>query len=230
MDATKRAHKPLLETISSLNDDAVREPSLLPGWSRAHLLTHLARNADSHVRMLTGAVRDEQWEQYEGGAEGRAADIEAGANRTAAELIADLQTSAEKMFEMWESVPTVAWDREVKAIHGRQPAWFCVFSRWRETEIHHVDLDMGYTLEDWDEPFVRATMPNLVDSLTRRLPEGSRLEIRAPDIDFEAEVGVGATCRVTAPGAVLVAWLTGRPFDRDRLEADAGLFDLGPWA
>ncbi len=230
MEATKRAHEPLLETIRSLDDDAVWEPSLLPNWSRAHVLTHLARNADSHVRMLNGAIRDERVEQYVGGMDGRAADIEAGASRPAKELIEDVESSAEKMFEIWDSVPTVAWDREVAAIHARQPAWLCVFSRWRETEIHHVDLDMGYTMDDWDEPFVRATMPNLVDSLTRRLPEGSRLEIRATDIDFEAEVGVGATCRVSAPGAVLVAWLSGRPFDRDRLQADAGLFELGPWA
>ena len=52
------AHQALLETISDLNDDDCRAPSLLEGWTRGHVLTHLARNADSHVRLLEGARRE----------------------------------------------------------------------------------------------------------------------------------------------------------------------------
>jgi hypothetical protein len=36
----------LLRTASRLSDADVRAPSLLPGGSRGHVLTHLARNAD----------------------------------------------------------------------------------------------------------------------------------------------------------------------------------------
>ena len=39
--------------IEGLTDDQAREPSLLPGWSRGHVLTHLARNADAMVNLLT---------------------------------------------------------------------------------------------------------------------------------------------------------------------------------
>ncbi|MFM8776484.1 MAG: maleylpyruvate isomerase N-terminal domain-containing protein, partial [Actinomycetota bacterium] len=43
------AHQRLLTALGSLTDDQCREDSLLPNWSRGHVLTHLARNADSHV-------------------------------------------------------------------------------------------------------------------------------------------------------------------------------------
>ncbi|MFF9641495.1 maleylpyruvate isomerase N-terminal domain-containing protein [Kitasatospora aureofaciens] len=36
----------LLRTAARLCDADARAPSLLPGWSRGHVLTHLARNAD----------------------------------------------------------------------------------------------------------------------------------------------------------------------------------------
>ena len=41
--------------MSRLGDDAFRAPSLLPGWSRAHVLTHLARNADGMINLLLWA-------------------------------------------------------------------------------------------------------------------------------------------------------------------------------
>jgi uncharacterized damage-inducible protein DinB len=31
-----------------------QQPSLLPGWSVGHVLSHLARNADSYVNLLQG--------------------------------------------------------------------------------------------------------------------------------------------------------------------------------
>src|SRR5947209_4673969 len=45
----------LLVSLDKLDDDAVGEPSLLPGWTRGHVLAHLARNADALVNLLTWA-------------------------------------------------------------------------------------------------------------------------------------------------------------------------------
>ena len=73
-------------------------PSLLPGWSVGHVLTHLARNADSHLRMLAGEP------QYPGGAEQREADIAVGAGRPWAELLADLRAAHERLDAAWSAV------------------------------------------------------------------------------------------------------------------------------
>src|SRR5580658_1203131 len=80
IDGCTASHRRLLATVDGLDEAGVRAPSRLEGWTVGHVLTHLARNADSHTRMLRAALRGESVEQYAGGAEERAANIEAGAN------------------------------------------------------------------------------------------------------------------------------------------------------
>ena len=87
-------------------DDATARPSLLPGWSVGHVLTHIARNAESVVWRLEGAARGELQDQYPGGLEQRTADIEGGAARTAEALADDVrQTSAAVELVMAELPP-----------------------------------------------------------------------------------------------------------------------------
>src|SRR3954471_3673737 len=69
------AHQRLLATLDGLSDEQARSPSLLPNWSVGHVVTHLARNADSFVRLLSAAERGEVVDQYEGGAAGRGAAV-----------------------------------------------------------------------------------------------------------------------------------------------------------
>jgi len=83
--------------LAGLTDGDARRPSLLPDWTIAHTLTHIARNADSHVLMLEAASGGEIGAQYPGGMEQRNADIEAGAGRSAAELVADVADSNSRL-------------------------------------------------------------------------------------------------------------------------------------
>src|SRR5689334_3719900 len=81
-------------------------PSLLPGWTRAHVVAHLAGNARSHIRMLQGTVDGVINDQYDGGAEARAAQIEDLAMQPK-EAVADLHRSAEELDELWDRA---RWD------------------------------------------------------------------------------------------------------------------------
>src|SRR5579859_1807038 len=96
--------------VGRIDDTSAAGPSLLPCWTRGHVLTHVARNADSHRRRAEAAVWGEAVEQYVGGWEGRAAEIELGAARPAAELIEDVKLSAEQMATAWRTLPPEAWD------------------------------------------------------------------------------------------------------------------------
>ena len=49
-DATER----LLTAAAKLDNAAVTDQSRLPGWTRGHVLAHLARNADALVNVLEG--------------------------------------------------------------------------------------------------------------------------------------------------------------------------------
>jgi uncharacterized protein (TIGR03083 family) len=46
----------LLATVRGFGDADVRRPSLLPGWTRGHLLTHLARSGDVLRGLAEGIV------------------------------------------------------------------------------------------------------------------------------------------------------------------------------
>ncbi len=133
----------LTDRVAGLSDPDARGATLLPGWTRGHLLTHLARNADGQRRMVEGVLRDEVVEQYPGGDGQRAADIEAGADRPIGELLVDLHESQAALVDAWSRVPDGAWGRLTAARAGDRPVRQGVMSRWRELLVHLVDLDVG---------------------------------------------------------------------------------------
>jgi maleylpyruvate isomerase len=160
IDGTARAHAALAVTIAGLTDELARRPSRLPGWSVGHVLTHVARNADSVVRRLAGAAEDRVVDQYAGGKEGRARDIEEGAGRSAGDLVADVLRTSADVEEALAAFPAERWDRVSRSAGGELiPARAVVFARWREVAVHHVDLGLGYTPRDWSDDLVRLWLP-----------------------------------------------------------------------
>ena len=150
------------EAITELSDADMRRATALPGWTMGHVLTHVARNADSHRRRTAAAARNEMIDQYPGGYEGREAEIESGAGRAAAELIDDVRVSAEEMDAAWRAAPESAWSNMTRDVGGRErPLAELVFRRWQELEVHLVDLGIGITHRDWLDDFVAAWLPRL---------------------------------------------------------------------
>jgi len=173
IDGCRGSHRALLDTVSGLDERDVRAPSRLEGWSRGHVLTHLARNADSHTRMLGAALGGEAVEQYAGGREERAGAIEQGAGRPVSDLRADIQRSTAELEAAWSAMTPGAW-----AGHGltRGRPWPCrtlPYFRWREVEIHRVDLGLGYEVTEWPDEYVRRELPLLLATVPDRLADGA---------------------------------------------------------
>ncbi len=204
--------------LDTLDDASVRRPSRLPDWSVGHVLTHLARNADSMVRLLQAAERDEHVLQYAGGNEQRAAEIDAGSARSAAELVADVRASAALLADAYAAAGAATWARTYLR-WGDQP-WPVAdqpFLRWREIELHAVDLGLpGVDESFWSDRYVDVELRRQVGALAPRLPARtgvvlapsdparSTILLRPGDGDAQAWV------TVDAPPRSLLAWLTGR--------------------
>jgi maleylpyruvate isomerase len=172
VDGCKAAHARLMETLEGVTDEVARRPSLLPDWTVGHVLAHLARNADSHLRRIEGALRDEVVDQYPGGREGRASEIEAGASWSAVDLVADVRSTAAAVDAAWEAVAEEAWSRYTRAVSGALvPLAMLPFSRWREVEVHHADMGLGFGYLDWSDGFVAEELPRALDTVPRRLPD-----------------------------------------------------------
>ena len=78
LDDLRASHTMFRGLVGGLSADGPAEPSLLPGWSRAELVTHLCRNADAMSGMLEGALNGEIVAMYPDGMDKRNADIAAG--------------------------------------------------------------------------------------------------------------------------------------------------------
>jgi maleylpyruvate isomerase len=150
-----RAHHALAATLHDLTDAKVRQPSLLPGWTVGHVATHIARNAEGHMRMFDAATRGEVAPMYPGGAEQRTGDIEAGSRRTAAELRADVATTAAQLEATWAGLPAAAWAGRGITFGGEATMSELVLVRWREVIVHHADLGLDFSWSDWDTEYVR---------------------------------------------------------------------------
>jgi maleylpyruvate isomerase len=180
VNGAKSAQRRLLDDIADLTDDQARAASLLPDWSVGHVLTHVARNGDSFVRMMSAALRGEVLTQYDGGHERRAADIAAGAGRPAAELIADVARSAVELEAVWDAMTPQAWAGH--GLNATGEVWPCQampFHRWREVAIHHVDLGLGYTPADWPDDYVARELAIALRLLPERLDGSDQRQLLA---------------------------------------------------
>ncbi|MDQ6698529.1 MAG: maleylpyruvate isomerase N-terminal domain-containing protein [Actinomycetota bacterium] len=165
------AQQRFLRAMDDLSDATVAAPSLLPGWTVGHVLAHVARNADSHVRRTEAAVRGEMVDQYPGGLPGRADEIDRTARGTARQLRDDVARSAETLASTWQETPDEAWSQVTRDVGGRErPLHRLPSRRWQELEVHVVDLGTSITHRDWPAEFVDDWLPRLRLDLAGRLP------------------------------------------------------------
>lgn len=209
-DATRH----LLDTVADLTDDDVRGPSRCEGWTRGHVLTHLARNADGLTNLLNTASTGEVTPMY-ASQEKRNADIEAGAHRSAAELVADLREASERYAAAQERVRADQWNAATYRTPGAEPfpAWEVPGKRLAEVLIHHVDLDLDFTPAHWPEDFADEA---LADTLERFRAKDGVVPFRVDVEEDDALFGIGAeddddsVLLVRGPKRALLAWLMGR--------------------
>jgi maleylpyruvate isomerase len=246
IEAVRLATRRVLATVADLTDEQAAAKSRLPGWSRAEVLAHLARNADGGRGIAQAAARGEIGMQYPGGSDQRAAGIAAGRGVGAAGLLADLRRSCDALMESWAKLPDDAWDRVGRSLTGQRTQRGWVWARWREVEVHHVDLGLGYSAAEWPVVFVSRGLDDSFAELpsranVRRLPGAVSVRVEATDHDrawivrirddvttVERDDNADAPVDgvVTGWGCDLLAWLYGRDPTGAGLTASSDLSGL----
>jgi maleylpyruvate isomerase len=209
-----RATGVLYEVVAGLDQVALRGPSLLPGWSRGHVVTHLARNADALVNLLTWAKTGVEHPMYLSRAD-RDADIEEGSRRLPQLVRADLDAACQRFAAYARDLPATAWEAEVDhprlgLFRAHRVPWL----RARELWVHLVDLDRGIgfanlppnVLEDLleDAAGYHADHPDApAVRVVAELPDGRQRGWALNGADEASEVVGGAAADV-------LGWLTGR--------------------
>lgn len=190
----------LLDAAGGLTEPEYDAPSLLPGWTRRHLVAHVASNAEALGNLVHWAASGEVTPMY-ASPEDRAAGIERGSRMSGAELTGWLTRSCATLRTAMDGLTELQWQAEVVTAQGRTvPATEVPWLRSREALVHVVDLGRGVSFADLPGDFLEALITEIAakrELTASPLPDG--------------------------PPAEVAAWLAGRPHNL----ADAP--PLGPW-
>jgi maleylpyruvate isomerase len=159
--------------------------------------------------------------------EARNAAIEAGSKHAKGILVAQVRAASRDFAMVARSVPLERWDVEVEWMSGRRaPAWGVLSGRLREIEVHHVDLDAGYTPADWPPDFVAEQLAEAADALSGR--DGAPEVLLASGEQGSWRIaGAGEAVTVTGPAPALLAWVLGRSAG-EGLDAPGGVLPKLP--
>jgi maleylpyruvate isomerase len=166
-DQIDHATQRLLGTAREIAGPDLRQPSMLPGWTRGHVLAHLARGADAMRHLLVGARSGEDRPAYASEQE-RAAAIEHAAGLSTKELAADVADSAMALRTISRQLSDNAWQFPVRLRDwGPFPAAQLLTLRLVEVELHHCDLGTGYGPADWPAAFANMELAEPMRSLRK---------------------------------------------------------------
>jgi maleylpyruvate isomerase len=186
--------------LNELPDDALAAPSLVPGWTRAHVIAHVGYSARALARLVEWARTGVEMSMYES-VEARAAEIALGATLPPRALRNLFHHAEVHLNVEWRDLTDVGWDAVVP---GRQGAPFPIretpWARAREIWIHAVDLDNGGSFLDLP--------PDLLDRLLTELAAEADAGVTLVVSDRRLRIGDGPEVRGTA--ADLARWLAGR--------------------
>jgi maleylpyruvate isomerase len=194
----RTAHRRFVVAVSGLSPDELAAASVLPGWTRAHVIAHVADGGRAFAALTEAALRGETVALFPGGVAERNEIIEKLA--VSPDLMTHLSDGIARLEAAWELCGPADWTRPVRFRNGDLAG--TVYARWREVWIHLVDCVVGVTPADW--PVELAT--HAIDFLLSRVPP--EVALVATDVDHRWGAPDGE--RLSGTVRDLAAWAAGR--------------------
>ncbi|TFD18122.1 maleylpyruvate isomerase family mycothiol-dependent enzyme [Cryobacterium sp. TMT1-21] len=207
--------------LGRLTDAELDGDSLLPGWSRRHVVAHLASNARAMTRLLLCAETGVETVMY-ASADVRNDEIEKDSKLRPDELCVSFSESAGLLERAWRDLPK---DRQMYPVRNGQGAMILVsdtvWMRTRELWVHAVDLNEGGSFRDVPAAVLNRLLGDIQRTWAGRGEDANRRLVvtDAPDSSVGPAdmlpTGMGPT-DAAAPEIVsgtlvdLTAWASGR--------------------
>lgn len=217
-----------LGRLDALDDVALRAPSALPGWTNAHVVAHLARNADALGRLLDWARTGVESPMYPS-PEHRNGEIERDAQQPPSRLRADVRSTAAALGEAMAGCDEETWQAQVRSARGRPMLAADVpWMRVREVWLHAADLGgVGATVADLPTGVVVTLLDDATETFTAR-GDAPTLRLIDSTTGLVWTVGDGDPTAVSGRSRDLLAWLVGRS-PGGELDAARPLPDVPGW-
>jgi maleylpyruvate isomerase len=222
IDRWEIAEEHLATALGRMVDEEFDEPSLLPGWTRRHLLAHVARNADAMVNLLTWAHTGVETPAYPSN-RAREEAIEQTAKQPPQELRADVLAGTVRLADTVTKMRPHDWAATVRARQGHAlSATDVLWLRTRECYVHSIDLNTGV---EWSE-IPDDVLAGIVDEVFRAWDRTDKV----PDVTIFVGSRDWGNGSLAVQGRLVdvAAWVTGRS-KGDGLRADGPLPELPPW-
>ena len=196
--------------LNELSDAELDGGTLLPGWTRRHLVAHVGYNARAIARLIEWAATGVETPMY-ASTEARSYEIDFGATLSPTALRNLFDHSAVHLNVEWRDLPADAWHHKVKTAQGRTvPAEETVWMRTREVWVHAVDLDNGAAFTDIPAPVLTRLLKDITAAWhTRGTDAGLLIKVTGTDLTFGDTSAENPTV-ITGPLAAVAPWATGR--------------------
>ncbi|GAA1256701.1 maleylpyruvate isomerase family mycothiol-dependent enzyme [Arthrobacter pascens] len=200
--------------LNELSDAELDGGTLLPGWTRRHLVAHVGYNARAIARLIEWAATGVETPMY-ASTEARSYEIDFGATLSPTALRNLFDHSAVHLNVEWRDLPADAWHHKVKTAQGRTvPAEETVWMRTREVWVHAVDLDNGAAFTDIPAPVLTRLLKDITAAWhTRGTDAGLLIKVTGTDLTFGDTPAENPTV-ITGPLAAVAQWATGRGTQR----------------
>jgi maleylpyruvate isomerase len=198
--------------LNELTDAELDGASLLPGWTRRHVVAHVGYNARAIARLIEWAATGVETPMYSS-PEARNHEIEFGATLSPIALRNLFDHSAVHLNVEWRDLPADAWHHKVKTAQGRiVPAEETVWMRTREVWVHAVDLDNGAAFADIPAPVLERLLRDITGAWhTRGTDTGLLVNVTDQPVAMTfGDTGAESPLVISGPLAAIVQWATGR--------------------
>lgn len=212
-EATQR----LLGATIELSDADWQQPSNLPGWTRAHIAAHLSLGAKSLINLIDALLAGKESSDPVSPVL-QMLQLERASEVSALQLQVALDTTAGELREVFNKKLTSVYDSVCKLPSGLAvPSWALPLLRLHEVIIHHVDLNVGFEIDQLDNRCASILL-NWICFLIADSPEFPLLDIQA-DSGYTALIGANQTAGgssdaepqiIYGPDCQIYGWLTGR--------------------
>ncbi|RAX17742.1 maleylpyruvate isomerase family mycothiol-dependent enzyme [Pseudarthrobacter sp. AG30] len=208
--------------LNELMDAELDADSLLPGWTRRHVVAHVGYNARAIARLVEWAATGVETPMYPS-VEARNHEIDFGATLSPIALRNLFDHSAVHLNVEWRDLPAANWHHKVKTVQGRTvPAEETVWMRTREVWVHAVDLDNGATFKDIPAPVLERLLKDITGAWhVRGTDAGLLITVDGTGLSFGDTAGPSPTV-VSGSLAAIAQWATGRGTDGTTATHDAG--------
>lgn len=196
--------------LAGLRDAELDHATLLPGWTRRHLIAHVSYNARALSRLVEGAHSGLPAPMYSSKTQ-RSREIELGATQAPPALRNLFHHSAIHLSVAWRDLPDDRWDARVRTALGRDvPVSETVWMRSREVWLHALDFDHDAHPSELPVEVRRRLLRDIAGAWAAREPAPNLTLVLT---DTDDRLGPANGHQVVGTSVGLLLWAAGRHKD-----------------